>query len=453
MVLVGAPGDDLINDYDTFGSAYIFRRDGEGWIEEQKLTASDGESDDHFGSAVSLRGNLALIGAGGDDSGSPAGSAYVFRFDGTQWVEEQKLTANDGSPGDGFGHDDVSIDGDWAIISAQTHDHGELTGSAYIFHYDGSQWIEEQRLMASDAKSYEWFSYRVSISGTLAVVGTEVWTGLGRAGSAYVFRRVGSSWLEEQKLQAPLPHADDHFGNRVSVSGDVVAIGSPDGTQIGAPGSVYIYRYDGTQWALESELSYGGYPWPDIGGAEVRGGFSQEVALDGSRLAVMGWEYSAAPPEEVAPFLYIFENDHSDWPLVRQLGGLGSIGDIALDGHRVIYGNTAANQHRGAAYVLDYTSTAIDDEAQSPTSITLSQNYPNPFIPSTRIHFSLPFSGQIRIVVYDVLGREVDRLLEGHFPTGEHNVTWEAGHLPSGVYLYRLITEYGAKSHRALLLR
>ena len=63
------------------GSAYIYRRQGDGsWVREAKLTAADGASSDYFGYAVALTGDVALVGADGDDAnGSSSGSAYLVR--------------------------------------------------------------------------------------------------------------------------------------------------------------------------------------------------------------------------------------------------------------------------------------------------------------------------------------------------------------------------------------
>jgi len=68
------------------------------------LTASDAKEGDYFGCSASISGDLAVIGAfGNDDAGSEAGAAYVYRFDGTTWIEVTKLTASDPGDGDGFG--------------------------------------------------------------------------------------------------------------------------------------------------------------------------------------------------------------------------------------------------------------------------------------------------------------------------------------------------------------
>lgn len=82
--------------------------------------------------------------------------------------------------------------------------------------------------------------------------------------------------------------------------------------------------------------------------------------------------------------------------------------------------------------------TAVEDVTEIPSYITLHGNYPNPFNPSTTIHFSLPQTGEVMIEVFDVLGRKVALLNAGIHAAGENRVAFDASTLASGMYLYRL---------------
>ena len=102
---------------------------------ETKLTASDGAAGNNFGYSVSVSGNVAIVGAYDDEIGTGSGSAYIYRWKGTSWVEEQKLTASDGAEGDYFGYS-VSVSGNVAIVGAYfDDDKGDASGSAYIYGY------------------------------------------------------------------------------------------------------------------------------------------------------------------------------------------------------------------------------------------------------------------------------------------------------------------------------
>ena len=100
----------------------------------------------------------------------------------------------------------------------------------------------------------------------------------------------------------------------------------------------------------------------------------------------------------------------------------------------------------------------VEEQAGLPAAFALHQNYPNPFNPSTTIQFDLPAAANIRIVVYDLLGREVARLVEGREEAGYRQVVWNGRDrsgraLPSGMYIVRLVTPEHTKSIKLVLLK
>ena len=105
----------------------------------------------------------------------------------------------------------------------------------------------------------------------------------------------------------------------------------------------------------------------------------------------------------------------------------------------------------------DFT-TAVDVSEGIPASYALRQNYPNPFNPVTTLRFDLPQAAAVRLVVHDLQGHEVARLLDRRVEPGYHQVTWDGRdrngrQLPTGVYIARLTVPGYAKSIKLLLLR
>ncbi len=257
--LIGANGDDSYK-----GSAYVFKQDGIPWVQEDKLTSSDGTAGDNFGYSASIDGDYALIGAFGDDSNK--GSAYAFKRSGTTWTQEDKLTASDGTADDYFGNS-VSIDGEYALIGASNDDNGR--GSAYAFKRSGTTWTQEDKLTASDGESLDYFGNSVSIDGEYALIGAS--GDDSGMGSAYVFKRGGSSWVQEDKLTASDGTAGDSFGMSVSIDGEYALIGaSADDTY---EGSAYAFKRSGTTWTQEDKMT--------ASGGEAHDVFGQRVSLDG----------------------------------------------------------------------------------------------------------------------------------------------------------------------------
>ncbi len=246
-IVIGDQGDDQFGI--SSGAVYIFEHDGAHWIETQKLVASDGHGGDFLGISLDLCGDTLLVGAMGDDqNGDSAGAAYIFRHDGESWVEHQKLISSDGEPLEDFGVG-VSLDGDVAVIGTPyKHD---LTGASYVFRYDPKtdSWVEEQKLMASDAEPGDKFG-RPCVAGNTIVVSTardDNENGID-AGAVYVFNYDGSMWVETQKLLAPDGFPDHQFGQSPTLDGDRLIVGSDDDMHGLRAGATYLYRFNGRQW-------------------------------------------------------------------------------------------------------------------------------------------------------------------------------------------------------------
>ena len=82
--------------------------------------------------------------------------------------------------------------------------------------------------------------------------------------------------------------------------------------------------------------------------------------------------------------------------------------------------------------------TGIQEGNEIPNAYSLSQNYPNPFNPTTTFKFSLPNAAQTKLVIYDLLGREVSVLVNAQLNAGNYKVVWDASNYSSGVYFYRI---------------
>jgi len=82
------------------------------------------------------------------------------------------------------------------------------------------------------------------------------------------------------------------------------------------------------------------------------------------------------------------------------------------------------------------------------------QNYPNPFNPRTTIEFDLSESGNIQLEIYNITGQKVEQILENKWlPAGRHFVHFEAHHLPSGTYFYRLVSHQGEQVRKMVLIK
>jgi hypothetical protein len=92
-------------------------------------------------------------------------------------------------------------------------------------------------------------------------------------------------------------------------------------------------------------------------------------------------------------------------------------------------------------------------ERNGPVRFELFDNYPNPFNPSTKISYELPTNTLVSLKIFDVLGREVQTLINGREVTGVHTVTFDAGNLPSGVYFYRIVAGGFVEAKKLVLVK
>lgn len=230
------------------GAAYVFRRSGGVWAEEIKLTPSGVVTSDRFGRCVAVDGNVIVVGAPEDDEEAPnAGAAYVFRFDGAVWVEEQKLTPFDGSIGMIFGTA-CTVSGDTLAVS---NNRFGTPNSVYVYAFDGVEWNFEQKLDAPAGA--EQFGVDLDLSGDVLVASSTT-------GNAYAFRRSAGTWSLDGTLEPSVPSS--FFGRKVGVSGDAITVSDVDS-------AVYHFRYDGAVWNEESRI-----PSPSTS-------FGDDVAIDG----------------------------------------------------------------------------------------------------------------------------------------------------------------------------
>ncbi len=380
--IVGANFDEIGANF-AQGSAYVFVRSGTVWTQQQKLTASDGATNDFFGWSVAISGETAIIGAYSDNIGanSNQGSAYVFVRSGVTWTQQQKLTASDGAANDVFGFS-VSISGDTAIINATADDVGANTdqGSAYVFTRSGVTWTEQQQLTASDGTAFDNFGISVSISGDTVVIGAQV-DDVGansNQGSAYVFVKSGITWTQQQKLNSSDGAANDNFGWSVSISGDTVIVGAIT-NDVGAnldQGSAYIFTRSGVTWTQQQKLN--------ASDGTINDYFGGSVAISGNNIFV-GVNFDKVGANVNQGSAYAFRVLGNGWTQEAQrVLSDGALNDyfgrsVAISGDTAIVGayldDVGANTDQGSAYIFVRSGTTWTQQAQLTASDGLAFDY------------------------------------------------------------------------------
>jgi len=269
------------------------------------FTVDDSAANDRLGTGVAIDGNVLLAGAQKADAlGIDSGSAYVAVFNGTSWVQKAQLLPSDGANYDTFGLR-VALEGDVAVVSAHLNDNSGFAnaGAVYVFRYNGTSWNQEQKLVPFDAEQGGQFGFDVALSGDRIAVGARNRGSL-NTGAVYTYRFDGSAWqLEAQITPAGLQQGDS-FGYSLALDGDLLAVGAlNDDTVITNAGACYVFRWNSASWQQEAKLFASNAGQADNFGYDLAA--HDDVLVVGAGLADVNFTNDGA--------VYVFEFDGSSW--------------------------------------------------------------------------------------------------------------------------------------------
>ena len=286
------------------------------FTQEAFLKADNVEADDNFGSSVAVSGNTVIIGApresssptsdSSDNSTLAAGAAYVFFWNGTAWVQQAFLKADDGNSLDQFGNS-VAVSGDTIAVGSRL-DNCEVdgnpdgivdSGAVYMFERSGTTWNQQAFLKASNPKPSDRFGTSLALSGDRLVIGAEGESSssvtsppdddsVPLAGAVYVFERSGTTWTQQAFIKADNIGREDLFGFSVAMSGDTIVVGARDeessatgggdDNSTSDSGAAYVFVKDGITWTQQAFLK--------ASNADENDEFGTSVAIYGNILVV-----------------------------------------------------------------------------------------------------------------------------------------------------------------------
>ncbi len=260
----GVNGNQLSNSTEFSGAVYIFTRSGTTWSQEAYIKASSPGAVDYFGESITLHGDTLAVGAPREDSSAAgingdeenndaesSGAVYVFARSGGSWTQEAYVKASNTTERDGFGLS-VSLFGDSLAVGSPSEDSAATgvggdqlnsdslhSGAVYLFTRSGSTWSQEAYIKASNNESGDGFGGEVSLyenalavgargedSAATGINGDQYINGASYSGAVYLFRRSGSDWWQEVYFKASNTGASDYFGSRISLYGDILAVGA-----------------------------------------------------------------------------------------------------------------------------------------------------------------------------------------------------------------------------------
>jgi len=343
--------------------------DWTGSVTETKITASDGQASDFFGTAVDIAkdGDFVIVGAQLEDGGSgdptnAAGAAYIFTKSGSSWSQQAKLTASDVGASDQFAISvAINSDGTYAVMGSHFEDGGSGdplsgAGAAYIFTRSGSTWTQQAKLSTSDAAAGDNFGITASMNndGTYVAIGSiadESYTG-----AVYIFTRSGSTWSQQAKLTGSDAQTGDLFRSTSFNSDTSYIICGAEGedTNGGNAGAAYVFTRSGSSWSEQQKIM------PSDAAAGDLFGYSVAINADGNT-AIVG----ARMDNTRTGAAYIFTRSGSTWTEQAKLTAsdaaqqdrFGTFVDLSDNGDYAFVGSEL-DAGGGTTYVFERSGTS-----------------------------------------------------------------------------------------------
>ena len=257
-IIATAPGaeDDLGRR--GVGAAFVYAWDETTYTLVDEVRASDGQADDDFGDSVAMDDDRLILGATAtDDRGPQSGSAYVYEWTGTRYEEITKLTGwdDDGGPNSRFGNA-VAIFHDTVAVGAN-----QLFGAVFVWAWDGTRYVQRQKLIPSTRDISDYFGISLALSDDdTIIVGSTLYES--ERGAVYVFKKMNGLYTEAAMLTADDGSSGDAFGTSVAVDGGTIVVGAPgDDFAVDDPGYGYFPSGEnpGSVYIFTESMEDGGY--------------------------------------------------------------------------------------------------------------------------------------------------------------------------------------------------
>lgn len=465
----------------SIGGATFYQKTNDGWVISQEVLPTDAIPLSNFGMSVAMSEETAVIGAIGDsESGLFAGAVYVYTYQDTAWVQTDKLTASDAGVGHRFGHS-VAISDNIIVVGAYQATGNEVkSGAAYVYEMGESKWEQTTKLYANNGASHDYFGYSLelfdSINSQIVAIGAYNATGAAeRSGAVFIYSKNNDEWNQDAKLFDLTGTSSDLFGYSIAFGcpslilfkanhsnnycdGNIdqkLFIGAPGtNNENGQTGSVYHFNniQDGfsNMMKLEEQESAN------------KDHFGTGMTYMNNELFVSAIRTNTTEASHVGS---VYSFSYIDIEPVN-LKTLSPVDDAAYSYFGSSISSSIPNmiisapyetvdglENAGAVYFYNYPLISNEEETVDVIDYKLEQNYPNPFNPTTTLNYQVKKAGIVKLTIFNVLGQEVQVLVNEQKSIGAHTAIFNASALSSGFYFYQLEVNDFTSTKKMLLIK
>jgi len=330
---------------------------------------ADSSSDLHFGEAVAVSADNALVGSAYGADGKSAGLAYVFERAPDGWRQIARLSAMDGKRGDKFGSAAAIAEGTALIGAWGTDGVAPVSGSAFVFERGPNGWHQVAVLTNPDARERHLLGYSVALGARTAVVGapgvnTKLWSDRTKtvpawSGVVYIWSKDESGWQYQGRItpdsldspekpagQSGPYHLFENFGRTVALHDDLLVVSAHNGTI--APGKVYVFRRRNDTWKQEAELQ------------QQQESFGIAIAVSARTIAVAS-----------SGLVFLYADASGSWNLQNTVeprvagepSGFQYGGPVAIDGNLMVVGAARYRKRKGAVHIFERAGSSWNQVA------------------------------------------------------------------------------------------
>lgn len=444
LLVVGCPYD---NKYGTqSGSVYLYEIDNISVNYKRKFFTWNIQQKDMLGRFINFeKGKLFFRVAGDPFAWFPSGDVHYFDVLDNQLDYQHIIRCPFPFNNEWFGKTIHNLK-DRYIVSAEgsrdtSSSYYSVTGSFYIYSFNQDSLQLPQRYMGEARGELQTGlgSGFVSNDSLLFVAASGESDEQYRfRGCVYVYNILHDTLIFREKVCSPMEQSGQRFGRSMALSGNRLFIAAPQGDFAYDQGRVYVYDISGDSLKLTHTITA-----PN----------SSNINFFGLHLAALGDTLLVGAPQDSSfgwnrGGIYLFQFDESNnYRLERRISLPDSAdvlqfpSSVILTKDFILAGASYDDQMRGAVYMFSMDKPVGVEETSPPKmNWELGDNYPNPFNNQTKIRYQTVLPGRVRLLIYDILGRELKVLKDEYHQAGIYEMEFTGDDMPSGIYFYTLET-------------